>query len=86
MAQPIREGRYEPVTPALDGRPPGWIVACADCTFRHDAHGDTSEAAVASITSHASDHHLSASPIDYTAPAWGKDRNQPHPLYPGGAP
>ena len=72
----------EPITPAKDGLPPCWVVACLDCSFAHDAHGLMAEDAIATVArTHAPDHRLIARAVDYAHPTYGPDRNEPHPLY-----
>jgi len=75
-----RVGVYEPVTPARDGRPPNFAVVCLTCTYMVDAHGETGEDAVKSVTGHDPTHQLTARPLDYTR-GWGPKQDAPHPLY-----
>src|SRR5882672_8206067 len=69
---------HEPIVPAIDGQPPGFVVACLDCEFACDAHGLDAEDAVQSVVpTHASgQHRMIARPVSYAE----------HPLYerPGG--
>ena len=76
-----REILSEPITPAVDGKPPAYIVACLECEFSVDAHALTAEDAVKAVApSHAPTHHLIARAVDYTQ-GYGLDKTAPHPLY-----
>ena len=76
-----REILSEPITPAVGGKPPGFIVACLDCDFGVDAHALTAEDAVKAIApTHETTHHLIATSVDYTK-GYGPDKKDPHPLY-----
>ncbi len=87
-----RQHDAAPIVPLKDGSPPGWIVACLDCGFAHDAHGLSANDAVLSIApSHEPDHRLVARPIDYTQ-GWERGGKPlqgippttgAHPLYSG---
>ena len=67
--------RSAPITPAIEGRPPGYVVACLEtgCGFACDAHGLDADDAVKSVAvAHAEGkHRLIARAVDYRA----------HPLY-----
>lgn len=73
---------HEPVTAAIGGHPPEFIVGCAeeDCSYVVDVHAATAEDAVAAVVGHQPGHHLRAHPVNYSEPRFGKDR-LPHPLY-----
>jgi len=74
-----RAHTHEPIVPAKDGRPPGFVVSCLDCGWAHDAHGDTGPDAIASVSSqHEPGHRLTARSVDYSAR--GRTTG-PHPLY-----
>lgn len=76
-----REILSEPITPAIGGKPPGFIVACLDCDFGVDAHALTAEDAVKTVApQHEKTHHLIAQPVSYTT-GYGPDKKDPHPLY-----
>ena len=73
--------QHEPIVPMKDGKPPGFVVACLDCEFSHDAHGLTAEDAVKAIApAHQTGHRLIARPVDYTT-GWGPQGTAPHPIY-----
>lgn len=76
-----------PITPMKDGQPPGFVVSCLECTYAHDVHAETAEAAAAEIVArHANGkHRMTANPTRYHEPIWGRDKNIRHPMYfPGG--
>ena len=76
-----REILSGPITPAVGGKPPAFVVTCLDCEFSVDAHGLSAEDAVKTVApTHEPTHHLIAQPVDYTA-GHGQDKTEPHPLY-----
>lgn len=76
-----RQHSYEPVTTPVDGKPPGFIVACLDCDFGVDTHALTAEDAVKAVApTHETRHRLIARPVDYTT-GHGPEKSEPHPLY-----
>jgi len=76
-----REILSEPITPAIGGKPPGFIVACLDCEFAVDAHGLATEDAVKAVApTHETTHHLIGRPVDYLK-GHGPTKTDPHPIY-----
>jgi len=76
-----REILSGPITPAVDGKPPGFVVACLDCEFGVDAHALTAEDAVKTVApTHEKTHHLVARRENYTT-GYGPQKTDPHPLY-----
>ena len=68
----------EPITPAREGTPPGWVVRCLECTFAHDVHASTvQEALDQGRALHPSHRGLMAQAVDYTTGY----KTAPHPLY-----
>jgi len=67
--------RSAPITPAVEGKPPGWVVACleAGCGFACDAHALTADDAVQAVAAtHAEGRHkMIGRAVDYST----------HPLY-----
>lgn len=82
MPGEARKGQFEPSTPAVDGRPPNFIVGCNLCRFRIDAHADSAEAAIEAVTLIHGHSSLTATAVDYTT-GYGETKDQPHPLYQG---
>lgn len=67
-----RRGLHVPITPKVGGRVPAFVVACLDCPFCVDAHGQDAEEAVLSVApSHQAGHRLIARDVNYAE----------HPLY-----
>lgn len=76
-----REILSEPITPAVGGTPPAFVVACLKCEFSVDAHALSAEDAVKAVApTHEPTHLLIARPVDYTT-GYGTDKTAPHPLY-----
>lgn len=76
-----REILPEPITPAVGGKPPAFVVACLECGFSVDAHALTAEDAVKAVApNHETTHHLIGRPVEYTT-GYGLDKTAPHPLY-----
>jgi hypothetical protein len=72
MAGTLRQGQYEPVTPAKDGAPPPFYVVCLTCGWATDAFGGSALDALNSVVArHDRSHRLTARPVDYSN----------HPLY-----
>lgn len=68
----VRHGQFTPVTPAKEGSPPGWVVACLDCGFSVDEHGASAEDTIQRVAArHDRSHKLIARAVDYMQ----------HPLY-----
>lgn len=70
-----RVGRFEPVTPSVDGQPPQFTVSCLDCPgFKKNVHATSGDLAAKAVT-HQTGHRLVPASVDFSShPRYGGSR------------